>query len=237
VGRIECEPIVTKPLFDEVVQIMEEQRKTNRTPGKVPTHTFSNLAWCACGGKMYVRTDCGKYLCRKCNNKIPVADIEGIFHGELEAFFTDAEKIAVHMDRSNKTRSEKEQLLGAQERAIQKVRDEMADTHRLFLDGHITPQGFGQFYKPAEERLNALTKDLPKLQAEVDYLKVNQLTAEAVVNEAHALYTRWPTLPVDEKRKIAESVCQRITVGRDEIDITLSYLPSSEEACKNQQLL
>jgi site-specific DNA recombinase len=76
-----------------------------------------------------------------------------------------------------------------------------------------------------------------KLQAEVDYLKVNQLSAETVVGEARALYSRWPTLPIDEKRKIAESLCQRITVGRDEIDITLSYLPSSEETCKSQQQL
>jgi hypothetical protein len=37
--------------------------------------------------------------------------------------------------------------------------------------------------------------------------------------------------------KIAETLCQRITVGRDEIDTTLSYLPSSEEPCKNTSCL
>jgi site-specific DNA recombinase len=236
-GRIECEPIITESLFNEVTQIMEEQGKVNRFPGKLPSHTFSNLAWCACGGKMYVRSDTPKYLCRKCNNKIPVADLEGVFHDELEVFFTAPEKIASHLAESNKTRSEKEQMLATQERALQKLRDEMSQTHRLFVDGHITAQGFGQFYKPAEERLNALTKELPRLQAEVDYLKVNKLSAEAVVTEAQNLYARWPKLPTDEKRKIAETLCQKIVVGKDTIDITLSYLPTSEESCKNQQML
>ena len=113
----------------------------------------------------------------------------------------------------------------------------MTRTHRLYLDGQITSQGFGQFYKPAEERLNQLTAELPKLQAEVDFLKVNTLSTDEILNEADTLYGRWPSLPMDEKRKIAESLVEKITIGDAEIDITFSYLPASEEACINQQRL
>ena len=94
-----------------------------------------------------------------------------------------------------------------------------------------------EFYKPAEERLNQLVKELPKLQAEVDFLKVNNISADAVAIEAKALYARWPSLPVDEKRRIAESLCEKIVVGRDQIDIRLTCLPTSEESCKTQQRL
>lgn len=236
-GKVPCEPIIPEPLWNEVNQIIESQLKVNRFPGKLPSHTFSNLAWCSCGGKMYVRTGTPKYLCRKCNNKIPIVDLEGIFHDELQVFFTAPEKIAAHLAQANQALAAKEQLLGTQERALQKLRDEMNQTHRLFLDGHITGQGFGKFYKPAETRLNQLLTELPKLQAEVDYLKVNQLSADAIITEARALYGRWPTLPTDEKRKIAESLCEKIVVGHGEIDITLSYLPTSEELCKCQQQL
>src|SRR5690606_6067261 len=119
-------------------------------------------------------------------------------------FFTAPEKIAGHLVQANENLAAKEQLLATQERAIRSLRDEMTKTHRLFLDGHITPQGFGEFYKPAEVQLNQLTKELPKLQAEVDYLKVNHLSVDALTKEANALYKRWPSLPTDEKRKIAE---------------------------------
>jgi site-specific DNA recombinase len=236
-GKVSCEPIVPEVLWNEVNQIIEDQGKINRFPGKLPSHTFSNIAWCSCGGKMYVRSDCPKYLCRKCNNKIPIVDLEGIFHDELQVFFTDPQKIVSHLSQATESMKEKEKLLATHEQKIQKLRDEMAKTHRLFLDGHVTPQGFGQFYKPAEEQLNQLVKELPKLQAELDYLKVNHLSADALVKEADALYGRWPSLPADEKRKIAESLCEKITIGRGEIDITLSYLPSSEEACKTQHML
>jgi site-specific DNA recombinase len=186
---------------------------------------------------MYVRSDSPKYLCRKCNNKIPITDLEGIFHDELQVFFTDPQKIVHHLSQATQSLNEKETLLTAHEQKIQKLRDNMTKTHRLFLDGHVTPQGFGEFYKPAEQQLNQLVKELPKLQAELDYLKVNQLSADSLIKEANALYGRWPSLPTDEKRKIAEGLCEKIVIGRGEIDITLSYLPSSEEACKTQHML
>ena len=111
----------------------------------------------------------------------------------------------------------------------------MTRTHRLYIDGHITPQGFGDFYKPAEERLNQLQAGLPKLEAEVAFLLTNHVSAEDVLSEAKTLYDKWPKLATDEKRKIAESVIEKIVIGQGEIDITLSYLPSSEELCKSQQ--
>ena len=42
-------------------------------------------------------------------------------------------------------------------------------------------------------------------------------------------------MPVENKRKIAESLVEKIVIGESEIDITFSYLPASEELCKNQQ--
>ena len=78
---------------------------------------------------------------------------------------------------------------------------------------------------------------LPKLQAEVDYLKVNNLSADEILHEASTLYDRWPKLPFDDKRKIAESLVEKITLGHNEIDITWSYRPTSIELCKSQQRL
>jgi hypothetical protein len=44
-------------------------------------------------------------------------------------------------------------------------------------------------------------------------------------------------LPTDDKRKIAEALVERIVIGEGEIDIMFSYLPTSEELCKNQPQL
>jgi site-specific DNA recombinase len=234
-GKVECEAIVSPDVWEQVNLITEEQLKNWKKPGKVPLQIFGNLTWCHCGGKMYARSDSPKYHCRKCNHKIATADLEAIFREELHAFFGSPKKIASHMSEAKRHLAEKEQALEAQQRQIQKVRDEMKLTHQLYLDGQVTPQGFGQFYKPAEERLNQLCEALPNLEAEVAHLKVNDISGEEVLSEARTLYDRWPKLSPDEKRKIAESIVEKIVIGKGEIDLTLSYIPTSEELCKSQQ--
>jgi len=234
-GKVSCEPLIAESLWNQVNQIIEEHLKSHKRPGRLPVQLFGSLAHCACGHKMYVRAKSPKYVCRKCHNKIPMTDLEAIFQEELKGFFAQPERIAEHLQAADKNLSEKQTLLAAHDREIHKVREEMTRTHRLYLENQITAQGFGDFYKPAEERLNQLSAGLPKLQAEVDFLKVNQLSADDILHEANTLYARWPKLPLDDKRKIAESLVEKITIGDKEIDITFSYLPTSEEACKYQQ--
>jgi len=234
-GKAECESIVSEELWNEVNQIIEEQLKSWKKPGKTPVYLFSGLAHCSCGAKMYVRAGSPKYVCRKCCNKIPIVDLENIVKGELKLFFGQRDRVAQHLNNADRNLTEKAAALEFHRREIQKVQDEMARTHRLYLDGEITGQGFGQFYKPAEERLNQLRAELPKLEAEVDLLKVNKLSADDVVHESATLHERWPSMAPDGRRKVVEALIEKITIGDGEIDITYSCLPTSEELCKNQQ--
>ena len=236
-GRVECEPIVSEDLWNQANQILEEQTKSFKKPGKAPVHLFSGLAHCSCGHKMYVKSNNPKYFCRNCRNKIPIVDLENIMRQELKVFFGQPERIAKHLKEADRNLAEKSALLDAHQHEIQKVRDEMKRTHQLYIQEQITSQGFGDFYKPAEARLNQLVTELPKLEAEVDFLKINKLSADDVLHEANTLYDRWPKLPVSDKRKIVEALVEKITIGDGEIDIMFSHQPSSEELCKSQHKL
>ena len=234
-GRAECPPIVPEALWNEVNQIMEEQLKSWKKPGKPPVHLFSGLAQCSCGLKMYVRAGSPKYYCRKCHNKIPIADLDSIVRDELKLFFGQQDRVNRHLEEASRNLAEKTALLEAHQHEIQKVRDEMRQTHQLYLKQQISGDGFRDLYAPAEERLKQLNAELPKLEAEVDYLKVNKLSADDVVHESGTLHERWPTMQTEDKRKVLEALIEKIVIGEKDIDITYSYLPTSEELCKNQQ--
>ena len=236
-GRAECPPIVSEDMWNKVNQIIEEQSSKWKKPGKPTVHLFSGLAHCSCGHRMYVAANNPKYFCRKCCNKIPIVDLENVVREELKSFFGRTDGIANHMQAASRNLTEKSAVLESHQREIQKVRDEMTRTHRLYIQEQITAQGFGDFYKPAEVRLNQLVTELPKLEAEVDLLKVNQLSADDLLHEATTLHERWPTLPTPDKRKVVESLIEKITIGDGEIDLTFSHLPSSEELCKNHTKL
>jgi site-specific DNA recombinase len=82
---------------------------------------------------MYVAVNNPKYFCRKCRNKIPITDLESIARHELKAFFGQLERIATHLQEADRNLTEKSALLDTHKREIQKAREEMHQTHQLYL--------------------------------------------------------------------------------------------------------
>jgi hypothetical protein len=54
-----------------------------------------------------------------------------------------------------------------------------------------------------------LTAELPRLEAEVDYLKVNKVSVNNVLHDSHSLHERWPKMTMPEKRQNIEALIER----------------------------
>ena len=234
------EAIVSEELWKECNDALDA-RKADRPLGPKPVHMFAGLLHCGCNPekpqKMYVFSRSPKYVCPECRNKIPIETIEAVFQDALKEFFVSADRIKKHLESANQNLTDKKNQLAAHERQIEKVQAEMDKTYQLYQKDQITPEGFGKIYKPLEERMKELTAELPRLQAEVDALGMRQLSAEEVLAEASDLHRRWPKFGKEEKRRIIESIVERITLSNDEFDVRWSYLPSSEELTKRQRNL
>src|SRR5258706_16313194 len=113
----------------------------------------------------------------------------------------------------------------------------MHQSHQLYLHKQISGDGFRDLYTPAEERMKQLNTELPKLEAEVDFLRVNKLSANDVLHEADLVQERWPKMLITEKRQIVEALIEKIDIGDGQIHISYSSLPTSTEQCKNKQRL
>lgn len=230
------EPIVSADLWKECNDALDA-RKAQRPLGRKPVHLFAGLLHCKCGGKMYVFSRSPKYVCPKCRNKITVETIEGFFHDVLEDFFVSEEKIKGHLESANQNLADKKNRLEAHTRQLEKVRTDMRKTYQLYIDDQITPEGFGKIHKPLEDQERALAAELPKLQAEVDAIEMHQVSVEEVLAEATSLHRKWPQFGQEDKRRIIESIVEKITLLGDAIDIRWSYSPSSEELTKRQRNL
>lgn len=236
-GRVECEPIVSAELWEQVNQVIKEQMKAWKRVGKPPVHLFSGLAECQCGHKMYVRAKYPKYFCRHCSNKFPIDKLEKTVLAGLKSFFGQPEQVARHLHNADRNLAEKSALLDTHRREMQKVRDEMQQTQQLYFQHQISGEGFKDMYAPLEQRKKQLEVELPELEAEVGQLRARKLSADDVVLESDFLHRRWPDMDAAEKRKVVEAVIQKIIVQGDRIHIEYSKTPTSVELCKNQQQL
>ena len=235
-GLVPCEPVISEDMWNEANRLLEE-RKSDRTkrPGPKQTHLFGGVDYCHCGQKMYVGPNTPKYVCFKCRQKIPMVDLESIFVAELKDVFSNKTRLAEQIAEGQRNLREKEDLLLAHRKEVERVCDEMTKTHRLYLDGHIALEDFGKYHQPLSDRLNQLQAELPRLEAETDYLKIRSISASAVEQEADNLYSNWPQLPPENKRRIIQGIVERIEIHPSEIHITFSSSAPSEEMTKNQQ--
>ncbi len=224
----EIEPIVSEELWDQCNRILDEQRAQRKPPAKKTVHLFSGLVYCeACGTKMPVPSKSSNYYCRKCHNKIGIADLEFIFQEQLKAFFLSPEEIAKNLSQADQTIKAKEELLATLLKESSQIREEMDKIMQLYLDGTMPQEAVGRHYKPLEERFKQLENQIPELQGEIDFLKIQYLSSDEIVSEATNLYSQWPNLEPEDKRRIVETITARISISGQDISIHLSYIPQS----------
>lgn len=234
---LECTPIVTEDVWEKCNQILNEQEKKRRKPGRQSLYLLAGFVTCTCGRKMYVFHQAPVYTCKTCKNKIAVADIDKIYHEQLKSFlFTDSE-VSVYLKQTDSMMQEKESLLHAAKTESEKIRKRMEELIEMRLNKELLPESFQNHYKPLERQLGQLDTQIPSLEAEVDFLKVHHLSSETILSEAKNLYNHWPEMPVEERRPIVETITELIEIGKEEVTINLVHLPTpllSRNAGTNQ---
>ena len=229
------EPIISEEIWLQANAILDERRRNGKREAKKPVHLFAGLVFCFCGQKMYVLTKTTKYGCQKCRNKIPIEDLETVFEEQLKGFFFSPEDIAAHLGQADQEIKAKEETLQTMETERDRVVREMDKVHRAYMSDAITVEGYGRQYRPLEERLKQIEEELPQLQGDVDFLKIQYLSRDEILTEAKDLYSRWSTLAVEDRRQIVEHIVERIVIGKGDVEIHLCYLPSASEVVTKGQ--
>jgi site-specific DNA recombinase len=230
----EVEPVVSEELWERCNAILKENWRPQKRPAKRAVQLFAGLVFCGqCSSKMYVPSNTPKYVCQKCRTKIPKGDLETVFREQLRAFFLSPEDLARHLEEGDEQLSARTELLDQLTREQQKVAREMEKTHKLYLEDAISADGFKRLYRPLEDRAEQLTDEIPRLQAEVDFLRMQNLSRDEIAAQGMSLFERWSDLEYGDRRAVVEAIVQRIEINGDEIRIELCYLPPPVEEVAN----
>lgn len=223
-----CPAIVSEELWDQCNAIINEQLVKTKKPGPKAVHLLSGYVTCSCSKKMYVyhKDKTPHYRCKECNVKVQVADLDEIYHEQLKDFLLTNTDVSDYLKQSDSRLHEKEQLLETTQSNISRMRKQIKELIDLRLEGELTLETLAPLLKPLEIQVQQLENGLPELEAEVDFLKIQYLSSETILDGARDLYHNWPAIPFEEKRSIVEMITNKLTVGKSDITINLSYLPT-----------
>ena len=222
----EVEPIVSIELWDECNAILAQQVKT-RKPARKAKYLFAGYVFCECGKPMYARLPTPIYKCKKCGIKIPIDDLEALFHEQLSNFFMSEEEIAAHLQKTDEGIQQKEELLGILNSEAKKIYQELDNAFQAYSAKAIDQEEYRRQFKPLSERRDQIEEQIPELQAQIDIQKINHLSSGEMISSARDLYGRWKDMEFEEKRVIVEAITESIIIKEDEVEINLHYIPQS----------
>lgn len=221
------EPIISEALWEECASLVASQRESVKRPARKSQHLFAGFAYCECGQKMYVWKASPKYICSACRNKIPMDDLEAIFREQLRHFLISPEEIEAYDQAADGVRAERERLVVSAESELKRLTNEEDSLFQLYAAGALSKADFARRHAPVSERRGQLTDELPRLQAELDVLRIRAASRYEALGEARDLADRWGDLPHEEKRQIVEALTDRLVIGRAEVEVVLLHLPLS----------
>lgn len=227
---VPCPAIVEEVLWNKCNQILNEQEAKTKRPGPKAVYLLTGFVKCHCGTTMYVKS-AKNYSCRTCKNRIGVEDIDEIYLEYLKGYLRDVNP-SLYTNEATVTLNEKEQLLIVANKKRLKLRKQMDDLIPLRLSNELSKEHFAELYKPLEEQVKQFDTSIPELLAEIDFRKIQIASSDVVLMEARELYEEWQDMEHEQKRAIVETITEYITIGKDEIDIALCYLPSLQIAEK-----
>ena len=230
-----CEPVVSEELWNRCNDLLETRRTKLVRPGKKPVQLFAGLTFCHCGTKMYVPTNTPKYVCTVCKTKIPIVDLEGLFIDELKNYLVSPAQLAEYLEKASSAINEKVRLMETLKKEHERLKLEIDQTFKLYYDQILNPIQFKEKFQPLDDRKRQIDEELPRLESEVDLLKLEGFSSEQIAAEAEDLHARWPKMAKEEQRKWVELLVNNIIIAENEVTLNLCYLPSSEELTNRQR--
>jgi site-specific DNA recombinase len=218
----QVEPIISEELWDACQALLDGSRSKHKRPTQKTVHLFAGFAFCGCGGKMYVTSsNKSRYVCSRCRKvKIPIVDLEGIYHEQLRQLAISPGEVERHVADANEVLTERQRLLDVLAAERDKVSAEREQVFALYMAKELDMEDFGPRYRPLTERLKQIEEELPALQASIDVMKISQLSEAEVRSAATNLYDRWTNLPFEDKRQVVEAITDKIVIAQEDIDIS-----------------
>lgn len=101
---------------------------------------------------MYVWSQSPKYICPKCRNKIPMADLEAIYRDRLTEIVMSPDQITAHAEAADETVREKQGLIEAARAEPMKIETEDDRVYEAYIADEISKEDFGRRHRPLSER-------------------------------------------------------------------------------------
>ena len=235
--EVPIEAIVSTELWEECNTILAESgNKIKKHRGRTPKYLFAGYLLCgSCTtrSKMYRQTGWNKYRCYKCATKIAEDDMEAIFLEQISGFLLSEDRVETMLEESRNAAIERQNMAGSLRKdraALMEKSDTLID---LYQQGGFDVDEFKNRNQPIKERMKEIERELAQIEEEGRSITANMNAKKEALRDGARLKDEWPTMDFDQKRKVVESLVDRITISGEGIELNLNYIPGANGSGKH----
>jgi site-specific DNA recombinase len=223
-------PPLVSPETWEAVQLIFAERTAKYQAGvpKESRYPFGGLLVCECGKKMYVQRYVGmkvnRYRCMACHNKINEDVITEQFLEGIKAMVVTPEKLEGPKEAEATIGALQERLENAR-REIQAVNSKTEKLLELWNEGMIDKPTFAERLDGLRTRKEQLANEIPRIQGEIDFIKVSEVGRDYLLARAVSIASMWPLFDDVTKNGLIREIVDSITVGKDSLDFSFTCPP------------
>lgn len=232
------EPLVSEEEWDAANKIFEEtaRRYTSfKTVPKVGRFLFSGILMCHCGEKLYVAPypsmKIPRYACKKCRFRINEDVIDENLRKALREVAVAPDNLLgnENLEKDLQEKQERLDLLKKEQKEANGKADVLVD---LYSKNGIDLNMFKDRFDPIKLRLDSISLEIPRLQAEIVFTKTNAIGKAYVIARATTLAALWDTMSYEARLQIVKELVERIDVCEDSLHFVFFYIPSFESVEK-----
>ncbi len=224
-GIVECEPIVSREIWEAVAAILAKRKIAAEEP---ESPTLSGLVFCACGMPMRWETASQGFACAKCRHAISLDELIRVFAADFQDVLVAHPILATAICGPLEMRPVAAELQKL-ETEQQQCEHDISGIERMFLEKAIGKPRFEELHRPLVAKADQLAKRVKALE--------HDLQNRNSPDRADWLPV-WDSWPSDKKLTFINSVVAKFEIGLDEVNI--SYLlpepPAPKEAPPAQQI-
>ncbi|WP_113663503.1 recombinase family protein [Pedobacter nanyangensis] len=229
--ELECPRVIDEETWQKCNIILDKQAEKLKKPGRTSEFLLAGLIRCGCGAPMYKLSTARKFTCQKCKKFIDEQLINNTYQAHLKEYLGGM-NTQIFIDELNRQIKEKEALLSSSVKKRNQHLKKMDDLVNLRLNSGIDQEHYMNLYKPLSQEVAQLKDYIPKLEGEIDYIKVQLNSSDYVLSQARALYEEWSQMEISQKRGIIETVTDYIIVEDDTIKISVSFFLDNRQTNK-----
>jgi site-specific DNA recombinase len=232
-----CPAIVSKELWQQVNDILDEQDRIATPILNRKVHIFTNYIFCHCGNRMNVRSRLTSYKCTNndCKNKILRTDLEEAFRSRLDEFLSNDTEIQKYFSESMENLTKNKLRLKHLRKEYTSIQEKLHSLLTLYQKGKIPTEAFDEYHNEPYEESKKLKAKISILEDQIKVEEVKHQSSQKIINESKDFYNEWKNFDRDKKREIIESVIESVIIGQEEIIFNMKHLTPPMHFSKNRE--